>query len=128
MKNQIDANGLWLDSHRLWWNILERYKSKKVMSSVTLIYFVAEQQYLNLIPVLLRVSIAIISICGNYGSALQVSSYHGSQEIVQMLLDKGANVNAQSRCNNGVTVGVERDHRALRVTQGRVSNGDCTEA
>jgi len=25
-------------------------------------------------------------------------------------------------------VGVERDHRALRVTQGRVSNSDCTEA
>ncbi|KAF7513388.1 hypothetical protein GJ744_009809 [Endocarpon pusillum] len=95
LKNQIDANGLWLDSHRLWWNILQRYKSKKVMSGVTLVYFVAEQQYSDLLLVLLSVSKAVNTICGNYGSVLQMSSYYGSGEIVQMLLDNGAHINAQ---------------------------------
>jgi ankyrin repeat protein len=117
LKNQIDANGLWLDLHRLWWNVLERYKSKKVTSGVTLIYFIAEQQYSNLLPVLLSVSTAVNTICGNYGSVLQVSSYHGSREIVQMLLDKGANVNAQGgRYGNALQAASDRGHENVVQT------------
>ncbi|KIW28440.1 uncharacterized protein PV07_08106 [Cladophialophora immunda] len=95
LKSQIDANGLWVDSHRHWWNALERYKSRKVKPNVTLIYFVAEQKYSHLLAVLLSISNAINTSCGKYGSVLQISSYYGSQETVKTLLDKGADVNAQ---------------------------------
>ena len=32
--------------------------------------------------------------CGFYGSALQAAAFAGKEEIVGMLLDKGADVNA----------------------------------
>lgn len=35
------------------------------------------------------------SLGENYGNALQAASYGGYEEIVQMLLDRGADVNAQ---------------------------------
>ncbi|KAJ4034164.1 hypothetical protein NW758_011122 [Fusarium oxysporum] len=33
---------------------------------------------------------------GEYGNALQAASFNGNLEVVQLLLDKGANVNAQT--------------------------------
>lgn len=95
LENQIDENGLWLDSYRLWWNVLERYKTKKIKANMTLLYFIAERQYWNLLPALLRMSTTVNTVCGRYGSVLQVASYYGSTKIVQALLDNGANVNAQ---------------------------------
>ena len=32
---------------------------------------------------------------GEYGNALQAASYHGNQEIVKLLIEKGADINAQ---------------------------------
>ena len=95
LKSQIDANGLWLDQHRLWWNVLERYTTRKVKHDVTLIYFVAERKYSHLLTTLLNITGANHTPCGKYGSALQVSSYNGSEDIVKTLLDKGADVNAR---------------------------------
>ncbi|KAK5215607.1 hypothetical protein LTR72_011349 [Exophiala xenobiotica] len=95
LESQIDANGLWLDPYRSWWNALERYKSRKIKHNVTMIYFVAERKYSHLLAVLLDISDAINTSCGKYRSVLQMSSYYGSQETVKILLDKGADVNAQ---------------------------------
>jgi ankyrin repeat protein len=35
---------------------------------------------------------------GEYGNALQAASYRGYEVIVKLLLDKGADVNAQGGC------------------------------
>ena len=95
LRSQIDAKGLWMAPHRLWWNVLERYRSKKVEYNMTLIYFIAEPKYSNLLAVLLGVSTGVNTSCRMIGSVLQRSSYDGYQEIVQMLLEKGADINAQ---------------------------------
>ena len=62
---------------------------------MTLIYFAAKQKYSNLLVVLLSILNAINTPCGKHGSVLQVSSHDGSEEIILVLLDKGADVNAQ---------------------------------
>ncbi|KAL6249525.1 hypothetical protein RBB50_003378 [Rhinocladiella similis] len=121
LKSQIDAMGLWMDPHKLWWNILERYKSKKVKSNTTLIYILAEQQYSNLLAVVPSTSNAINVSCGAHGSALNVSSYHGSQEIVQMLLDKGADVNAKGVYGSALYVASRHGHE--KVVQTLVDGG-----
>ena len=95
LETQIDENGRWLDSHRLWWNVLERYRSRKVTSNVTLLYFIVERQHSSLIPELLSASNSVNSICGKYGNALQTASAKGHEKIVQILLANGADVNAQ---------------------------------
>ncbi|KIW16424.1 hypothetical protein PV08_06476 [Exophiala spinifera] len=114
LKSQIGANGLWLDHYRLWWNALERYKTKKVKPNVTLIYFVAERKYSHLLTALLNLSDAINTPCGRYGSALQISSYYGSQEMVKILLDKGADVNTQGgEFGNALQAALENGHEKV---------------
>ncbi|KAJ9661292.1 hypothetical protein H2198_002035 [Neophaeococcomyces mojaviensis] len=92
---QMDEHGYWKDSYRHWWNVLKNYQSQKVEADVTLLYFVAERQNLGLVAVLLNVLNTASRVCGERGTVLQLASRRGYEQVVQMLLGKGADVNAK---------------------------------
>jgi ankyrin repeat protein len=41
---------------------------------------------------------------GRYGIALQAASYHGNEVVVQLLLENGANINAEGRPYGNETI------------------------
>jgi ankyrin repeat protein len=51
---------------------------------------------------------------GEYGNALQAASYGGDEAVVKMLLDKGAEVNAQGGYyGNALQAASSRGHEAV---------------
>lgn len=121
LTGQVDAKGLWPGSHRLWWNVLERYKHKKVQPDVTVVQFFIQRQYRSLLSVLLSVSNTANMICGGYRSLLQFASYCGSIKPVQILLDRGADINAQGTDGTALYTASEYGHN--EVVQALVDAG-----
>ncbi|CAN9252515.1 unnamed protein product, partial [Alternaria alternata] len=61
-----------------------------------------------------KLEVQVIETSGHYGNALQATSYSGLKEVVTLLLDKGADVNAQGgQHGNALQVASERGHEAV---------------
>ncbi|KAJ9493407.1 hypothetical protein H2202_011117 [Exophiala xenobiotica] len=88
LESQIDANGLWLDPYRSWWNALERYKSRKIKHNMSSYYGSQET-----VKILLDKGADVNAQGGKFGNALQAASYGGHEQVVQVLLDQDADVN-----------------------------------
>jgi ankyrin repeat protein len=113
LKRQIDREGRFAGKCRLWWNVLQRYKSKKIGPDLTLIYFIVDR-YPGLLSEVLEVSRHINTPCGALGTALVAAVDHGHRDAVQLLVHHGADVNlsAQGRASP-LEVAVKRGYESI---------------
>ena len=66
---------------------------------------------------------------GHYGNALQAASHHGHTEVVQLLLEHGADINAQGGCYGSALQAASRDglEAVIRLLLENGARGDVSE-
>ncbi|KAJ9654343.1 hypothetical protein H2198_006574, partial [Neophaeococcomyces mojaviensis] len=88
-------------------NVFEKFIVRRYDERVTTLYAVVDQKLPHLTRILADEHAMINSNCGRHGNALKAACHGGSEEIVQCLLNHGADVNA---------IGGEHKHALLTAT------------
>lgn len=97
LEAQIDEQGYWKDQFRCWWNVLERYKSKKIKVKSTLLYTLIEKGYFQLVPLLLNITHVRDNLVSQFDDLMHLAVRRGQTDIVSMLLNDGAKANVKGK-------------------------------
>lgn len=99
--SQVDFCRRLLSPENLQWlkyvqcrNYYQKYKIRKYGTDVGLLYAATEQNLPQLVDVMAKGLADVNKIGGRYGNALQFACHYGHEDIVECLINNGANVNA----------------------------------
>jgi len=124
LKTQTNEDGVWLDPYRLWWNVLERYKTRKIRPARPLLFFLLERQFLALVRALLDSP----GIGEKYETTLQLAADIRNLHLAQIMLDRGAAVCVHLK-GPGSSILIQASQTGhLELVQTILNRDTCTDA